>query len=371
MEVRARYMLIGLFALAVALAGVAFVYWLDVGGGLASRTSILIRFDSPVAGLLKGSAVLFNGVRVGEVTALRLDASRPSDVDVQVAVDQATPVKVDTVATIDFQGLAGAPVVALIGGGASSPLLLAKGPAERNLTATKDAGQSLAQAGRETLHRLDTVVADNAASLKSAISSIDKFSTALARNSDKVDGILSGLERLTGGAAKPVVRLYDLAAVRSFTQLKSIPKAQLLVPEPRALANFETEKILVSGGEKQNVEGAQWPDMLPRVVQSRIVQSFENAGYLKVLPGVPDGTRMDVQLLIDIRQFQIVGGAEPRARVELAARLLDKEGGIVSVKTFAADAPAQSLAPEVAVKSLNEAFGKVTSSLVTWACEKL
>ncbi|MGE0766488.1 MAG: ABC-type transport auxiliary lipoprotein family protein [Hyphomicrobiaceae bacterium] len=368
MEVRARYTLIGLFALAVISAGFAFIYWLDAGGGLGARVSYRVRFDGPVAGLLKGSAVLFNGVRVGEVTALNLDAAQPSDVVVEIAVDKSAPVRADTTVGIDFQGLAGAPAIAMAGGTAASPLLSEGQPAERVLAAQKHAGESLVQAGREVLRRLDSVVSENQEPLRNAIASIDKFSAALARNSDKVDGILAGLERLTGGGAKPVVRIYDLSAAQTFPPLRAIPKSQLVVPEPTALANFEAEKILVTGAEKQSLENAQWPDMLPRVVQARIVQSFENAGYSNVLAGPPEGKRADVQLMIDIRRFQLAAGAEPHASIEIAAKLLDKDGGIIGARTFSADAGVKSLETQVAVTALNEAFSKATVDLIVWAC---
>lgn len=368
MEVRARYTLIGLFALTVILAGFGFTYWLDAGSGLGKRVSYHIRFDGPVAGLLKGSAVLFNGVRVGEVTALSLDAAQPSDVVVEVAIDKSAPVRGDTTVGIDFQGLAGAPAIAMAGGTASLPLLSEGAPAVRVLTAEKNAGESLTQAGRDVLRRLDSVVSENQAPLKNAIASIDKFFAALARNSGKVDGILAGLERLTGGGAKPVIRVYDLSAAHDFPALKAIPNTQLLLPEPTALANFETEKILVTGAGKQSLENAQWPDMLPRVVQARILQSFENAGYTSVLAGPPEGKQADVQLLLDIRRFQLADGAEPHANIEIAAKLLDKDGSIIATRTFSADAGAQSLEAQVAVKALNEAFSKATVELVVWAC---
>ncbi len=69
MEIKARYVLIGLFTLASIVAGFAFVYWLQTTGGLGKRTSYEVRFHNTVSGLLTGSAVLFNGIRVGEVTA--------------------------------------------------------------------------------------------------------------------------------------------------------------------------------------------------------------------------------------------------------------------------------------------------------------
>ncbi len=371
MEVRARYTLIGLFAVAVMLAGFGFVYWLEAGGGLAPRVAYRIRFDSPVAGLLKGSAVLFNGVRVGEVSALALDPKSPSDVVVEINIEKSAPVRPDTIVGIDFQGLAGAPAVALSGGSASLPLMSESALSARVLSAQSHAGESLAQAGREVLRRIDTVVSENQIPLRNAISSIDKFSAALARNSDKVDGILAGLERLTGGAEKPVVRTYDLVAVRDFPPLKTIPKAQLLVPEPTALANFESEKILLTGGEAESIENARWPDMLPRLTRSRIVQSFENAGYLNVLSGPAEGKRVDYQLITDIRRFQIEGGTQRRARIEMAARILDKDGNITSASTFSADVAITKMDTLAAVEALNGAFNKVATELVVWVCSIL
>jgi phospholipid/cholesterol/gamma-HCH transport system substrate-binding protein len=107
MEIRAHYIRIGVFTLAVIAAGFVFVYWLHNTGGLRERTVYQVRFESTVSGLLTGSAVLFNGIRVGEVTALELSPQDPRQVTVTIAVDRATPVRGDTRVEIDFQGLAG------------------------------------------------------------------------------------------------------------------------------------------------------------------------------------------------------------------------------------------------------------------------
>ena len=56
MEIRARYLLIGLFVLAVIAGGFGFIYWINANGGLAARTSYRVVFDAPVSGLLNGSA---------------------------------------------------------------------------------------------------------------------------------------------------------------------------------------------------------------------------------------------------------------------------------------------------------------------------
>src|SRR6185369_10032244 len=115
METRARYALIGFFMLAVILASFAFVYWLENKGGFSQRTNYQVRFDSSVSGLLVGSAVLFNGIRVGEVTDLTLDPEHPEQVVATIGVVQGTPVRSDTQVGLESQGLTGGAAVTLLG----------------------------------------------------------------------------------------------------------------------------------------------------------------------------------------------------------------------------------------------------------------
>ena len=77
MENRARYGLIGAFVLVCILAGFGFVYWIANTGGIGARSVYTIRFEQPVSGLLPGANVLFNGVRVGAVSAIALDPAEP------------------------------------------------------------------------------------------------------------------------------------------------------------------------------------------------------------------------------------------------------------------------------------------------------
>ena len=120
METRAPYALIGMFVLTVIAAVFGFVYWLHNTGSLTERAIYRIRFDNTVSGLLTGAAVLFNGIRVGEVTALELDPNNPNVVTGTVALAASTPVRADTKVSLDFQGLTGVPVVIMQGG--SQPL---------------------------------------------------------------------------------------------------------------------------------------------------------------------------------------------------------------------------------------------------------
>ena len=270
METRAPYALIGLFVLTVIVAAFGFVYWLHNSGGLTERTVYRIQFENTVAGLLTGAAVLFNGIRVGEVTALELDANIPNRVTATIAVATTTPVRADTKVGLDFQGLTGVPVVTLQGG--SIPLAASQKPHTQPYTLVADplAGQSMTNAARDALKRLDSILSDNSEPIRSTIANLNTFSGALARNSDKLDEIVAGLARLTGGSAGAARVVFDLTAPKNFPPLSKTPESQLTIAEPTALLVFESRKIPVrpSGDEDSTFANAEWTDSIPKLVHS-------------------------------------------------------------------------------------------------------
>ena len=192
MEIRAPYVIIGLFVLATIGAVFGFVYWLHTTAGLTARATYMVRYENTVSGLLPGAAVLFNGIRVGEVTQLKLATDNPRRVSAMIAVAADTPVRSDTKVGLDFQGLTGVPVVALEGGKE-----VAAGGVS-TLIAEPGAGQSMTQAARDALRRVDAILAENSEPLQGMIANFRTFSDGLARNTGKLDGIVAGLERMPG-----------------------------------------------------------------------------------------------------------------------------------------------------------------------------
>ena len=370
METKARYVVIGLFTLGVIVAGFLFVYWLQSAGGLRRQAIYQIRFESPVSGLLKGSAVHFNGIRVGEVTELRLNADEPKQVTVTAAIDPGTPVRADTHVEIEFQGLTGATVISLKGGSATAPLVSGQPPL---LVADQAASQSLTQAAREALRRLDAILAENAEPLKDTLGNLNTFAAALARNSDKLDGIVVGLERMTGGGKKGPVTTYDLSAPRTFPPREKVVRAQLVVPEPGAPIALDTQRIVPrpTSAEGAGFADAQWSDTIPKLVQARIIQALDNSGYLGAVSRPMEGLAADYQLLIDIRAFQLSGAPGEPAEIEVAAKVLGNGGRIVAGKVFAAKVVPASTEVRGAVAALNEAFGKAAVELAVWVADVL
>ncbi len=368
METRAPYALVGLLVIAAIGSVFGFVYWLNNAGGLGKRTVYEIRFENTVAGLLKGAGVLFNGIRVGEVIDLQLSPDDPRRVTAKVAVAADTPIRADTHVDLDFQGLTGVPVIALEGRSKMPPPDASAGLPV--LTADPSAGLSMTRAARDALVQLQGLVSENSESLHSTLTNFNTFSGVLARNSDRLDGIITGLERLTGGgaaAASPIV--YDLTAPHDFPPLKKTPTGQFSIPDPTAVLMLDTQKFLVrpSGNEGPTFLNAKWSDNIPKLFQARIIQSFENANLARSVVRPMEGLPATHQLLIDIRKFQLSLAAAPQAEVEFSAKILGDNGKIIDARIFRATVPAAAADAPAAAAALDEAFGKTLVELVVWA----
>jgi phospholipid/cholesterol/gamma-HCH transport system substrate-binding protein len=363
-ETRARYIQVGAFTLSVILAGFVFIYWLNGATGFGSRSIYVVRFQSSVSGLLTGSAVLFNGVRVGEVTRLELDAAYPRQVLASVAVERATPVRQDTVVSLDFQGLTGSPVIALVGGSSMEPFPTRSGVPL--LQADNMAGQSMSNAARDVLQRLDAILADNAKPLKSTIANLETFAGALARNSDKLDGIVAGLERMTGGAGKGRLAMFDLTSPSIVLPPDKIPTAQLIVGEPTAFSVLDSDRIqsISETGAYTAFADAQWGDLLPKLVQTSLARSLEDAGLSASVSRPVDGFAGDFQLVVDIRKFHLA--LNQVGEVELGAKLLDGKGRILASRVLQNTAPAEGVTGPAVAAALKHAFAGIATELATW-----
>jgi ABC-type uncharacterized transport system auxiliary subunit len=97
-----------------------------------------------------------------------------------------------------------------------------------------------------------------------------------------------------------------------------------------------------------------------------MLESFENAGFAHVGKAT-DGFTPEVQLLLEIRSFQVSLAAPPSARVEISAKLLGADSKIVAERSFRATAPATGVESPAAAAALNEAFQAVAHDIVVWA----
>lgn len=374
METRARYTLIGAFTLTAILAIFAFIYWLDNTTTLTERQRYRVVFDNSVSGLLDGSSVYFNGIRVGEVTGLSFRPENPGQIEAAIAIDPSTPVRQDTAVGVEFQGLTGLAAITLSGGSTDAPELARNGDEPPILQAPERVGETMTQAARNALQRVDKLMADNTESLTSTISDIKVFAEALARNAERVDNIMAGLERMTGGGTKAKLGTYDIAAQTEFPQSINVPAKQLAISQPSALINLDTAKIIARKSDRASgglEDEAEWNDSLPRLFQARLIESFENAGYKSNVSRPLGELVPDCTMEIDIRHFELVNDSKPVALVEFNVKILDTQGKIVGSRSFKAETASEGTDANSVVDAMSATFGKLASELIVWTSEQL
>ncbi len=363
MEPRVRYIVVGLFALLIGLAGLGFALWIQNKGSLRGRDELIVRFETVAPGLRAGAPVAFNGVRIGEVTRLSFDKSNLSAVNAHLAIERDAPITSATQATLEAQGLLGAVYVSLTGGDADKPLDRAKGAP----VIVARAATSLQQQARETLDAVKMLVTDNAEPLHDIVINAQSFAAALGRNSGRIDSILQGLDRTLGGGdkeAKPV--LYDLTAPDVNIDLSNMPEAALIVADPTTVASLDTQRLIIKTAQGQlQPQAVQWPDSIPKLVQKRVLQSFDKAGY-RFATAPSDTPTPELQLQIDISAFQMAEAQTPLAKVRFSVRLIGEDGKVIGRGEIQGEAPAPSTEPEAAVAAMNEAFGKAMEALLEW-----
>ncbi|MES1982491.1 MAG: MlaD family protein [Pseudomonadota bacterium] len=124
MESKVNYAAVGAFVIALGAVLIAVVLWLASGGAFQKKyDTYLAKVNESVSGLNPNAPVKFNGVDIGKVRAIQLDRSNPSQVLLTFSIEQGAPIKTDTVAVLNTQGLTGIAYVELTGGSASAPLL--------------------------------------------------------------------------------------------------------------------------------------------------------------------------------------------------------------------------------------------------------
>jgi phospholipid/cholesterol/gamma-HCH transport system substrate-binding protein len=365
METRAPFVIVGAFVLAAIVAVFGFVYWLQNTGGLGPRTSYRVQFEGSVPGLLVGAAVLFNGIRVGEVTDLGLTPGNPRGVNATISVASTTPVRADTKVGLEFQGLTGVPVIALEGG-----TQVAQSGAVPTLVAEPGAGQGMTQAARDALRKVDTVLSENSGALKDTIANFKVFSEGLARNTGKLDGIVAGLERMTGVTSPPPKITYDLRALQNPGAPGRTINVQWALPEPTAVAMLETQRFLFSPAQEYpGFAEAMWADALPKLIQARLIESFENYDIAHAPLRMADIGQTEFQLLIDVRRFRITIESVPAAEIGLSARIVDKNGRVVASRLFEEREKLSTVAPAEAVAAFSEAFGRLAKDVIVWTAQ--
>ena len=262
-----NYPLVGAFVLVLVAVLIGGVLWIASGGTLQKKydTYLAIEEES-VDGLVLNAPVKYNGVEVGKVSGIHLDAANPEKVQLTFGIERGTPVKTDTVAVLKTQGLTGIAYVELGGGSLESPALQPSERAPYPLIRTKASlGARLENVLTTVLTKLDHMSGsvdallsdDNQASLKSALADIAAVSRTIAARRAVIDSGLVNAAKTADNSArvtaqlKPVIARIDRAA-------EAVEK---MGKDVSAAGTATTQTVRAVGGEARTFSA----DVLPEV----------------------------------------------------------------------------------------------------------
>ena len=206
-----NYALVGGFVLVLGSALIAGVLWLASGGAFQTKYDPYLAIsDESVAGLNLNAPVKYNGVDVGKVRSIQLDAENPERVRLVFAIERGTPIKEDTVAVLKTQGLTGIAYVELGGGTRESPALRATDGETYPVIRTKPSLSArlenvltnvLAKLDRTTSNIDAMLSVENQLAVKSALADLAAVMRTIAARKDTLDkGIVSAARTFDNSA---------------------------------------------------------------------------------------------------------------------------------------------------------------------------
>ena len=212
-----NYALVGAFVLLLGAVLIAGALWLASGGAFQKKYDLYLAIEEEsVAGLNLNAPVKFNGVDVGKVREIRIDADNPERVRLLFAIERGTPIKDDTVAILKTQGLTGIAYVELTGGTRDAAPLGAKPGSDYPVIQTKPSlSARLENVLTSVLAKLDStskninaiLSEENQASFKNALADIATVAHTIAARKETLDAGMANAARTFENSAGASARL--------------------------------------------------------------------------------------------------------------------------------------------------------------------
>lgn len=173
----------------------------------------------------------------------------------------------------------------------------------------------------------------------------------------------------------PPPQLFTLTPKNTFVEGLPVVTDQILIETPVAAAGLDTGRIALSRSPTtlDYFAGVSWTDRAPAMVQTLMVESFENSSRVVSVGRDTIGLRADYVLKSELREFQAeyAGAGDerpPQVHVRLNAKLVAMPRRTIEAgKTFEALERARSGAFQDIIAAYDEALGKVLRRLVEWS----
>lgn len=264
---RASNLVIGTTTLAVIAAAFGGLLGIQKWRAVQSRSQLRVVFEGGSAsGLRRGGPVNFDGVPAGQILSIKLDS--PRKVVALVSLDNTAPIRKDTVAGIEFQGLTGVAAVSLIGGAPSAPPVPLDSDGIPVLTADLSDAESIV----DTLHSVDRSIVSNAPAIKDGLRTFENHTADLRGKGDEIDAVMLKVDNAFAGFDKAVTKIegvvpgfVDGKADELFEQVKGLRELADTMKKKSASFLEDTRRSLLDLSEAANkMSGTPAPAVAPR-----------------------------------------------------------------------------------------------------------
>jgi cholesterol transport system auxiliary component len=184
--------------------------------------------------------------------------------------------------------------------------------------------------------------------------------------------VLAGCELIK--AAEEPTNLYTITPKSTFEPNMPNVFWQLAVEVPAASASLNTGRIAIAMTRTSSdyYSKTAWTDRAPLMIQTRIVDSFENSRKIVAVARESIALRANYVLQPDLRNFEAMYfyGGTPIAHVRIVAKLVrmpDRQ--IIGVATFERCVRARADKVPKVVEAFDQALGSVMKRLVAWTLE--
>jgi cholesterol transport system auxiliary component len=173
----------------------------------------------------------------------------------------------------------------------------------------------------------------------------------------------------------PPPALYRLTPKSTFSEGLPTVDWQLVLEVPIANAGLSTTRVALqrSPTQMEYFANSSWTDRAPLMVQTLMIESFENSRRIVAVGRESVGLRADFILKSELREFQAeyFRGTLPSVRVAINAKLVKMpRRAIIASQSFEAVAPAEADTMEEIILAYDNALGSVLKDLVEWTLTK-
>lgn len=316
METKASYLTVGLFALILVLGSMGFVIWLAGRDSDAPRLRYDMIYDGSVTGLQQGSPVRLNGVRVGDVVLIQLDQKDPSKVRIGLEIFEGTPVKDDTVASLEMEGLTGGRYVLLSGGALTAgPLAMTEGEEYPIIPAEASSFEKVLAGAPDVIANINLLLErgqallsdENIKALSEVIANTRDFTQLLADSREEIDQIIGDVSAMTGSIRETAASVENVAKLLEEKGASLIERASATLEQVGTAADSVTavlehtsegvDDLLAAAAKGAKSFSSMTGEIKEMVAENReAIRDFANTGLLELAAFLSEARELVVAL---------------------------------------------------------------------------